>query len=119
MRWEKPSMSVKPGLEFRQDLELAFGVMLCAQALWESDWFRSRDCERNPMGCGVNIERSASCASRTPGNSADRPPQSYITGGTVIPITPSSAISSRRTTAAVASRNFFRASSASFRMWWR
>src|SRR5271165_1707839 len=41
----------------------------------------------------------------------------YITGGTVIPITPSTVISSRRTTAAVASRNFLRPSSASVRMW--
>src|SRR5271165_3394595 len=41
----------------------------------------------------------------------------YITGGTVIPITPSTVISSRRTTATVASRNFFRPSSASVRMW--
>src|SRR5271157_1655722 len=40
----------------------------------------------------------------------------YITGGTVIPITPSRLINSRRTTAAVASRNFFRPASASVRM---
>jgi hypothetical protein len=40
----------------------------------------------------------------------------YITGGTEIPITDSTRISSRRTTAAVASRNLFRSSSASVRM---
>ena len=37
----------------------------------------------------------------------------YITGGTLMPMIPSTLISSRRTTAAVASRNFLRPSSAS------
>jgi hypothetical protein len=39
----------------------------------------------------------------------------YITGGASIPITPSAQISSRRTTAAVTSRNCFRAASSSLR----
>jgi hypothetical protein len=43
----------------------------------------------------------------------------YITGGTVMPITASVRISSRRTTATVASRNCFRFSSGSLRMGWR
>ena len=43
----------------------------------------------------------------------------YITGGTVIPITANVRISSRRTTATVASRNCFRFSSGSLRMGWR
>jgi len=41
---------------------------------------------------------------------------SHIMGGTVIPITPSTRMSSRRMTATVASRNFFRPSSASERI---
>ncbi len=40
----------------------------------------------------------------------------YITGGTVMPITASTRINSRRTTAAVASSKRFRPSSASVRM---
>src|SRR5207244_9898345 len=43
----------------------------------------------------------------------------YITGGTLIPMHASTRINSRRTTRTVASRNFFRASSDSVRMWWR
>ena len=43
----------------------------------------------------------------------------YITGGTVIPITASVRINSRRTTATVVSRNCLRASSGSLRMGWR
>src|SRR5882762_2355945 len=43
----------------------------------------------------------------------------YITGGTGMPRKPSTRISSRRTTAAVASRNCFRLASSSARMgWW-
>lgn len=41
---------------------------------------------------------------------------SYITAGTVMPITASTRANSLRTTATVASRNFFRPSSASLRM---
>ena len=40
----------------------------------------------------------------------------YMTTGTSIPSTPSALISSRRTIAAVVSRNFFRSSSASLSM---
>lgn len=40
----------------------------------------------------------------------------YMTGGTVIPMTANDRISSRRTTATVASRNRFRNSSASLRI---
>src|SRR6266496_3970398 len=43
----------------------------------------------------------------------------YITGGTSIPSTPSARINSRRTTAAVASSNFFRSSSSSIRIGYR
>jgi hypothetical protein len=43
----------------------------------------------------------------------------HITGGTLIPITANTRVKSRRTTATVASRNFFRPSSASLRMGWR
>lgn len=42
--------------------------------------------------------------------------ETHITGGTVIPITSSTRINSRRTTAAVASKKRFRSSSASVRM---
>jgi hypothetical protein len=43
----------------------------------------------------------------------------YMTGGTVMPMTVSVRISSRRTTATVVSRNCFRFSSGSLRMGWR
>lgn len=43
----------------------------------------------------------------------------YMTGGTSMPMTASAVISSRRTTAAVASRKFRRAGSDSARMGWR
>ena len=52
----------------------------------------------------------------THGFSASRREESYITGGTLIPMTVSTPTSSRRTIAAVASRNRFRPSSASVRM---
>jgi len=43
----------------------------------------------------------------------------YITLGASTPITPSALINSRRTTPAVASRNFFRASSSSLKIGYR
>src|SRR5437867_721378 len=43
----------------------------------------------------------------------------YITGGTVMPITASTRSNSRRTTAVVASKDFFRRSFSSIRMGWR
>src|SRR5689334_21125991 len=43
----------------------------------------------------------------------------YMTGGTVMPMTARARISSRRTTATVASKNCFRFSSASVRIGWR
>lgn len=49
----------------------------------------------------------------------ERAVENYITGGTVMPSTWSVRISSRRTTAAVASRNRLRLSSASLRIGWR
>ena len=60
----------------------------------------------------VHLARAGNCAD-------DVLIRDYITGGTVMPITPRTRTNSRRTTAAVASRNFFRPSSASVRMWWR
>jgi hypothetical protein len=44
---------------------------------------------------------------------------SYMTAGTLIPMTANTRVNSRRTTATVASRNFLRPSSASLRMGWR
>ena len=43
----------------------------------------------------------------------------HITAGTLMPMTASTRVNSRRTTATVASRNFLRPSSASVRMGWR
>jgi hypothetical protein len=42
--------------------------------------------------------------------------ESYMTGGTLMPMTASTRMSSRRTTAAVANRKFFRPPSASVRI---
>ena len=48
-----------------------------------------------------------------------RASRDHITAGTLMPMTASTRVNSRRTTATVASRNFLRPSSASVRMGWR
>jgi hypothetical protein len=48
-----------------------------------------------------------------------RASRDHITDGTLMPMTASTRVNSRRTTATVASRNFLRPWSASLRMGWR
>jgi hypothetical protein len=76
---------------------------------------RSHDWEMAD-GIGVSGMRLFCVSVRGQGRAHSHCGAFYITGGTVMPMTANVRISSRRTTATVASRNCFRFSSGSFRM---